>query len=453
VLLQKPPGGKMLIPQMNAETIPIQDIQAGPKNAGLASYQPDSSFQKMIEKAMNESREADKARTEKQGREPRPENVREDSGAEKARQKDLPPRAEDAAGNPDTRKGVSVEENARKADMARAALDEDSLALTETLFDAGKVDAEMELTLGGETEKTEEPAVEAPLPQDALLMEALGPGAATQAEGGAKAEEKPVKVNAQPEKDPGEGLAEKASLAAVNLAPMGELSAAGESPAEPPGKESSPARQIDGKKLFAGDEPLITVTDLRAREQPGEEKSGEFQRDGTPLFAGNEAKPAAGAAAAGEKGAGAESRFASMLSQEIQNHAADFVKTGSIILRDNDAGTIRLVLNPRELGEVKIHLQLTDNNIEARIAVASKEAFDAFKSSMDSLKAAFASGGFSTGDFNLSWTGGSGESQQGKQNPQGFENAAFEYASLAPDAESGERNFMEVGTYAVNVMA
>ena len=102
--------------------------------------------------------------------------------------------------------------------------------------------------------------------------------------------------------------------------------------------------------------------------------------------------------------------FSSMLSREIASSANDLVKTGSIILKDNNAGTINLILNPEELGSVKIKLEISDNQITGKILVASKEAYDAFNQNLNLLKNAFIDSGFSAGGFDLAFTG---SNQQG----------------------------------------
>ena len=111
--------------------------------------------------------------------------------------------------------------------------------------------------------------------------------------------------------------------------------------------------------------------------------------------------------------------FSSMLSREIASSANDLVKTGSIILEDNNAGTINLILNPEELGSVKIKLEISDNQITGKILVASKEAYDAFNQNLNLLKNAFIDSGFSAGGFDLAFTG---SNQQGDFGQNGNQN-------------------------------
>ena len=157
------------------------------------------------------------------------------------------------------------------------------------------------------------------------------------------------------------------------------------------------------------------------------------------------------------------SQFYSMLTTEIQNSAEEFVKNGSIILRDGNAGTINLILHTEELGNVKISLELHDKMISAQIKVASEEAYQAFKDSIASLKQAFAESGFDTGSFDLSWAGQGQQQQQGnhsyRQQEVAFSDTLYG-EMLREDEGDGEsevhilqKNYSDSSQIAVNIMA
>lgn len=105
--------------------------------------------------------------------------------------------------------------------------------------------------------------------------------------------------------------------------------------------------------------------------------------------------------------AGDSSTFQRMLSNQLLNQAPEFVKAGSIILRDNNNGTINLNLKPESLGNVKITLHVSDKGIEGQIVVASKEAFEAFSQNMDNLRQSFRQSGFDAANLSLSLSDGS----------------------------------------------
>ncbi len=107
--------------------------------------------------------------------------------------------------------------------------------------------------------------------------------------------------------------------------------------------------------------------------------------------------------------------FGTMLSSELQSNSSELVKTGSIILRDGNQGSINLILHPEELGNVKIRLEISDNVLSGRITVASEEAYNAFKANLGSLKEAFDASGFDTAGFDLTW---SGDENQGQEQDQ-----------------------------------
>jgi len=92
--------------------------------------------------------------------------------------------------------------------------------------------------------------------------------------------------------------------------------------------------------------------------------------------------------------------------QEAWN--GEIVQSARIVLRDGDSGTIRLRLRPESLGNVKIELNLTDNNISGRIVVESDEAKSAFERNMSELSDAFRRGGFESASLQVSVGSGSG---------------------------------------------
>lgn len=147
--------------------------------------------------------------------------------------------------------------------------------------------------------------------------------------------------------------------------------------------------------------------------------------------------------------------FQTLLMNQIQARTGDFVEAGKIILHDSDRGTINLILKPESLGNVKIHLELTDKGVRGEIVVRSQEAFDAFKNSGESLRHAFEQSGFENASFSLSY-GGSGAHQNAGGNFSHEEkNANFAFSNL--DAYETETDVSAAvgGAFsrAVNVLA
>ncbi len=165
---------------------------------------------------------------------------------------------------------------------------------------------------------------------------------------------------------------------------------------------------------------------------------------------------------ADSQSAGASSsNFQQMLSRQIQNNVPEFVKAGQVVLRDNNFGVINLELKPQALGNVKISLELSDKVIDGQITVATKEAFEAFRQNLDTLKQAFQDKGFENPSFALNLANGnsSGSFEQHAQqrsSEQFMANRTYgDYASsheTVNEINTGSA-YNSLGDYSIDVVA
>ena len=153
------------------------------------------------------------------------------------------------------------------------------------------------------------------------------------------------------------------------------------------------------------------------------------------------------------------SNFQAMLNNQIQQSAPEFVKAGNLVLKDNNQGTINLVLRPDDLGNVKLHLSLDGKNISGHISVATKEALEVFKDNAETLREAFIKNGFDSASFDVSYSGNNNFSQDSAFEQQDgtefiakrvYENGA---AVSEDDGSSGfEKNSLN-NDYSINIVA
>lgn len=94
------------------------------------------------------------------------------------------------------------------------------------------------------------------------------------------------------------------------------------------------------------------------------------------------------------RAAASHGSFADSLAARLRDGAADIVRSAQVVLRNGDVGLIRMRLEPETLGGVKIELKMAEKQISGRIIVESDIAGEAFRSSIDALKDAFAESGF-----------------------------------------------------------
>ena len=151
------------------------------------------------------------------------------------------------------------------------------------------------------------------------------------------------------------------------------------------------------------------------------------------------------------------SDFQAMLTNAVQENAPDFVKAGNIVLKDGNQGTINLILRPEGLGNVKISLNLDDKNLSAQIMVHTKEAMEAFKESIPSLKQAFTESGFETGSFDLNFSNGQNQQGFAQSGEQGQNQHIFAQKSygefVTPKTLAQEAAEAFGGDYSVNIVA
>ena len=140
----------------------------------------------------------------------------------------------------------------------------------------------------------------------------------------------------------------------------------------------------------------------------------------------------------------AGSNFQAMLANQIQENAGEIVKAGNIVLKDNDVGSIKLILHPESLGNVKIDLQVNEKNISGKIIVATQEAFNAFKETAENLKQAFVQSGFESAGLELSLAN---QNFAGNHSGENQNNPAAEFAMRKVYGEINgfaEENFPEI---------
>lgn len=214
------------------------------------------------------------------------------------------------------------------------------------------------------------------------------------------------------------------------------------------------------KKFFLDKDKKIAVQDLRSENsaQKPDEKSGKSMKSSSEISEiyrneKNNPQVTMDFAANAQQNIGslnnqvassAGSNFQAMLANQIQENAGEIVKAGNIVLKDNDVGSIKLILHPESLGNVKIDLQVNEKNISGKIIVATQEAFNAFKETAENLKQAFVQSGFESAGLELSLAN---QNFAGNHSGENQNNPAAEFAMRKVYGEINgfaEENFPEI---------
>jgi hypothetical protein len=177
-------------------------------------------------------------------------------------------------------------------------------------------------------------------------------------------------------------------------------------------RRSSEARRELGSKAAAkAEEPAKEA--LREAKVPGSDGGREALRELVLDARGTGDASSGLQAGKAEQAAPRGQDFQSMMAERMREAwNGEIVQNAHIVLRDGDAGVIRLRLRPESLGNVKIELNLSENNIRGRIIVETDEAKSAFEKNMNELADAFKQGGFDSAKLEVS-VGGGGASAGG----------------------------------------
>ena len=171
----------------------------------------------------------------------------------------------------------------------------------------------------------------------------------------------------------------------------------------------------DGARIVVMDMRLKAGAEAVSRRDAAKPRSGAQQRDDGStsdvskqertfdatrstgnLTSSSSNIPAQPDLSAPEVPASSQKSMSESLATRLRDGATDIVRSAQIVLRDGDSGLIRLRLEPESLGGVKIELKMTEKQISGKIVVESDIAGEAFRSSLDALKDAFAESGFET---------------------------------------------------------
>lgn len=167
----------------------------------------------------------------------------------------------------------------------------------------------------------------------------------------------------------------------------------------------------------------VTIVDLRQGNQSGKTSGDSGGKQQQPqqsnqaanvrLFQLAEGGPNGSPLASGQAGrAGAPPPAGN----SFQAMTDQIVKQTGILLKNDNAGEIRLVLKPEHLGKLRIKINMVNNNLAGKIFVQNHEALRLVQQNLASLYRALRDSGFTTTQLNVS-VGGREQEERSKDRP------------------------------------
>ncbi len=132
---------------------------------------------------------------------------------------------------------------------------------------------------------------------------------------------------------------------------------------------------------------------------------------------------------------------------------SDIVRQAKFILKDGDAGEIRLRLRPEMLGSVQIKLDVQDNVIAARILVENSSVRQVFEQQMEQLAQAFQEAGLELGSMEVSVGGDENSRELNQHQLESVSHGGHERIEQAEAFDGGARMLGMDENRHINLMA
>ncbi|MBN2655451.1 MAG: flagellar hook-length control protein FliK [Spirochaetales bacterium] len=228
----------------------------------------------------------------------------------------------------------------------------------------------------------------------------------------------------------------------------------------------STAKEPASRLKKGKDEPVLTVIDTRSKGAENRETAqgltkasasvettDQTSKESNQIVLGEQAADKA----SGEETRSFQSRFTEnrevVLARELRESGNEqIVRKASFILKDSNQGEIRLILKPEALGQVKIHLDMNENNLVGKIIVENHRVGQIFENNLSNLSKAFEEAGISSSSIEVTVGDGNGRNggNQASREDQPFFSERLK--TLDKAVPSVERMASGLGTQHINLV-